>query len=960
MPAKQSNRSSPEKLFLLDGMALAYRAYFSFIGRPLINSRGENTSAIFGFVNTLMKILNEDKPDHIAVVFDTKEPTFRHRMYGEYKATREKMPEDMSGQLDKLKEVVNAFSVPGLELPGFEADDVMGTLARMAERAGIETYLVTGDKDFMQLISPLIRMYRPGTRGDEWELLDERAVTAKFGVRPALVTEVLAIVGDKSDNVPGVRGIGDKTAIPLIREFETLENLYRNLERIPQKGVRRKLEEFRETAFLSRRLVTIDTSAPVSAAISDLVARPPDRPRLRRLFAELEFRALLKKFEREDAEGESGDDGPGGPGSGDDAATGPGAPRAAAGASPIRSSALADLSSTPHDYVTVSTLKDLRAISPRLRKAGLLVVDTETTSTDALRAELVGISLAVEPGSAWFIPILDDRIPAGAPDGPPGEAAAARKRTGLPWSSVAEILGPLLADPALKKGGQNIKFDMLVFAAHGVDLAGVHFDTMVASYILRPDGTHNMDALAAEHLGYRTITFDDLTGTGRARKDIRDVEPGQLAAYAAEDADVTLRLCGAIGEKLDAGMREICAGVEFPLIEVLAGMERTGITLDIPYLADLSKELEATIDTLTRGIHGHAGCEFNVNSTQQLGKVLFETLSLPTVRKTKTGFSTDVGVLEALKHRHPIVGQLLEYRQVQKLKSTYVDALPALVNPATGRVHTSYNQTVALTGRLSSSDPNLQNIPIRTELGGSIRRAFVPGQKGWRILSADYSQIELRIMAHVCADAGLTDAFRNGEDIHTTTAASVFGVAAAGVTREMRRRAKEVNFGIMYGIGPFGLATRLGIPQAEAKEIIATYFERFPGVRGYIGGTIEAARRDGFVSTLIGRKRYFPEINSRNFPVRSNAERQAINMPIQGTAADMIKVAMIRIHAAIPKAKLRAKMLLQVHDELVFEAPAGEIEGLTAIVREAMEGAITLSVPVVADVGVGDNWLEAH
>ncbi len=955
MATKKSSATPTGRLFLLDGMALVYRAYFSFISRPLINSRGENTSAIFGFVNTLMKILNVDRPEHIAVVYDTKEPTFRHKMFEPYKATREKMPEDLAGQLDKLKEVVRAFNVPGLELPGFEADDVMGTLARMAERNGIETYLVTGDKDFMQLISPLIKMYRPGKQGDDWEVLDERAVTAKFGVRPALVTEVLAIVGDKSDNVPGVRGIGDKTAIPLVQEFETLENIYRNLDRIPQKGVRQKLADGESSAYLSRKLVTIDTSAPVSAAIDDLVARPPDVPKLLRLFAELEFRALLKKFGA--AEG------------GIPPTTGAGAVGTPAGpplttdspeAAP-HPSPLDDIASVPHRYVTLTTEKECREVAAKLRKAKIFAVDTETTSTDALRAELVGISLATEPGHAWYVPVLDDRPPAGSePAGTQGELGGGRTRTGIPWSRISEILGPLLEDPALKKVGQNIKFDMLVFGAHGVTMAGIHFDTMVASYILRPDGAHNMDALAEEHLRYRTITYDDLTGTGRNRKDIRDIDPAKLAEYAAEDADVTLRLYQAIGAKLDPGKTAICRDLEFPLIEVLARMEANGVALDTAYLADLSKELERNIDNLTRSIHGHAGCDFNVNSTQQLGKVLFETLGLPTAKKTKTGFSTDVSVLESLRHGHPIVEALLEYRQLQKLKSTYVDALPTLVNPATGRLHTSYNQTVALTGRLSSSDPNLQNIPIRTELGGSIRRAFVPGAKGRRILSADYSQIELRIMAHVCGDAGLTTAFRNGEDIHTTTASGVFGVGATEVTKEMRRKAKEVNFGIMYGIGPFGLASRLGIPQGEAKDIISMYFERFPKVKEYITTTIESARKDGFVSTLLGRRRYFPEINSRNFPVRSNAERQAINMPIQGTAADMIKLAMIRIQKRLDGERLGARMLLQVHDELVFEVPEKEAEAAGLMVREEMEKALPLSVPVVVDVGIGRNWLEAH
>ena len=951
MSAKKPSAPRPERLFLLDGMALAYRAYFSFISRPLVNSRGENTSAIYGFVNTLIRILSSDRPEHIAVVFDTKEPTFRHRMYTPYKATREKMPEDMAGQLDTLKEVVRAFNVPGIELPGYEADDIMGTLARSAEGAGIETWLVTPDKDFMQLISPLVRMYKPGKGGDDWEMLDEGAVLGKFGVRPELVIQVLAIIGDKSDNVPGVRGIGEKTAIPLVRRYETLENIYAHLDDIPQKSLRQKLADGREDAYLSRKLVTIDTAAPVGVAVKDLVARPPDTTELGRLFSELEFRALAARM------------GNGWPASAASAVAG------AAAVAAENTRTLADITTHPHHYVTVKTMKDLRAVVQKLRDRKVIAIDTETTSTDALRAELVGISISCEAGRGWFIPVLDgpERIS-------PGAAVPEYAREGLDWKNVSKVLAPLLEDPVIGKVGQNIKYDMLVLASHGLPMAGVSFDTMVASYILRPDGAHNMDALAAEHLGYRTITYDDLTGTGKSRTDIRAVDPEKLSEYAAEDADVTYRLYGVLEAKLRSQeMLSICEEIEFPLIGVLAAMERNGIALDTAYLAELSTELDSTLAGLTETIHTHAGCDFNVNSTQQLSRILFESLGLPVKRKTKTGYSTDVGVLEALRRHHPIVEALLEYRQQQKLKSTYVDALPTLVNPSTGRVHTSYNQTVALTGRLSSSDPNLQNIPIRTELGTKIRRAFVPGKADDLILSADYSQIELRIMAHVSGDRGLTEAFGGGEDIHTTTASKVFGVRPGDVTRDMRRKAKEVNFGIMYGIGPFGLSTRLDISQAEAKEIISTYFDRFPGVKKYISGTIEDARKNGYVKTLLGRRRYFPDINSRNFPVRSNAERQAINMPIQGTAADMIKIAMIRIHDALggktgahsvkrgPGERTPvARMLLQVHDELVFEVPRPEVDRLTGLVRSEMEAALPLDVPVIVDVGSGANWLEAH
>jgi len=942
-PAAPARR---ERLFLLDGMALAYRAYFSFISRPLINSRGENTSAIFGFVNTLMKILNEDRPDHIAVVFDTKEPTFRHIMYGPYKATREKMPEEMAGQLEKLKEVVQAFNVPTIELPGYEADDIMGTLARKAERQGIETYLVTGDKDFMQLISPLVMIYKPGKQGEEWEILDARAVLAKFGVEPSRVIDVLGLIGDKSDNVPGVYGVGEKSAIPLVQEYGSIENIIEHLDDIPQKGLQEKIRGNVEQAILSKKLVTIDTNVPIDVDLHHLTAKEKDRPRLLTLFNELEFRNLAKRLS-------------------EDGSSEPAVPPA-----PMT---LSSASTEPHAYHLVTTEKELGALAKLLKRSRIVCFDTETTSTDAMRAELLGMSFATKPGEAWYVPIRP-RAPVERRAGEglfgTGEADAEGASSSVvhpshceafPLERVVASLGPLLADPAIMKVGQNIKYDMLVLAAHGMETAGALFDTMVAHYVLRPEGQHGMDAMAVEHLSYRPISYDDLTGTGRDRKDLVEIDIAAIAEYAAEDADVTVRLFQAIRPRLEeVGLLRLCEELEFPLISVLAEMEQTGVALDLPFLAGLSKEMERILERLTGEICADAGETFNINSTKQLSKILFEKLNLGTVRKTKTGFSTDVAVLEALRHKHPIIERLLEYRQIQKLKSTYVDALPALIHPVTGRIHTSFNQTVAATGRLSSSNPNLQNIPIRTEAGRDIRRAFIAGKKGSLILAADYSQIELRIMAHVSGDEGLREAFRNGEDIHATTAAKVFGLPAKEVTKEMRRKAKEVNFGIMYGIGPFGLAARLDISQTEAKEIISTYVARFPKVQQYISDTIAGARRDGYVSTLLGRRRYLPEITSKNFNVRGNAERQAINMPIQGTAADMIKMAMIRIHRRVNAEKLGMKMVLQVHDELVFEIPKTEERKAAALVAEEMRQALPLSVPIEVEVGAGKNWLEAH
>jgi DNA polymerase-1 len=934
-----------ERLFLLDGMALAYRAYFAFIARPLINSKGENTSAIYGFVNTLMKILDDEQPEHIAVAFDTRQPTFRHKMYKEYKATRQKMPEDMSAQMDKLKEVVEAFNVPILEVPGYEADDIMGTLAKRAEREGMETFLITGDKDFMQLISPLVKMYKPGKLGTDWEVIDNRNVTEKFGVTPDRVIDVLALTGDKSDNVPGVPGIGEKTAIPLVQKFGHLENILRNLDKIPQEGLRSKLHLHKDKAKLSKELVTIDTNVPVTIDLYQLKASRKDTARLMRLFSELEFKTLLRKLSEESVTIEKQP------------------------TFDVEELEFTDIRSDTHEYHIVRTEKELAALAKRLKKAKTIVIDTETTSQNPLAAELIGISLATRPKESWYLPVVEDgstkrRVNSDEPtdlfSSPPSKTAdPLTRREGLPAGRVLHRLSPILSDETKLLVGQNIKYDMLVLRSRGIPLLGRKFDTMIAHYVLRPDGQHNLDAIAAEHLNYRTITYDELVG--KEKTDIREVPLDRIAEYSAEDADVTFRLYETLKDALEQQQQlKLCEEIEFPLVDVLTEMELDGVKLDTNVLAKMSAELEGTLDSLVREIKTLAGEDFNVNSTQQLAKILFESLKLRTVRKTKTGFSTDVGVLEELRHEHPIIEKLLEYRQLQKLKSTYVDALPTLIHASTGRVHTSFNQTIAVTGRLSSSDPNLQNIPIRTELGRSIRKAFIPGEHGWLIMSADYSQIELRIMAHVSGDEELRDAFIRGEDVHATTAAKVFGVKLKDVTKDMRRKAKEVNFGIMYGIGPFGLSTRLDISQSEAKEIIKTYFSRFPKVNQYIADTIAKARQDGYVTTLRGRRRYLPDVNSRNQNIRSNAERQAINMPIQGTAADMIKVAMITIHRRLRENGTRGKMLLQVHDELVFEVEKDDERRLREIVSKEMTSALPLSVPIEVEIGVGRNWYEAH
>jgi DNA polymerase-1 len=947
--------SPTERLFLLDGMALAYRAYFSFIGRPLINSKGENTSAVYGFVTALMKILDEEKPEHIAVVFDTKEPTFRHRLFPEYKATRQKMPEDMASQLDRLKEVVRAFNTPLLELPGFEADDIIGTLARRAEKEGVLTIMVTGDKDFMQLISPMIKMYKPGKSGGDPELVEEPGVREKFGVTPDRVIDVLGLIGDKSDNVPGVPGVGEKSAIPLIQKYGSLEELYAHVGEITQKGLREKLIANREKAFLSKHLVTIDTAVPLELDFHSLRAARRDTSKLIRLFSDLEFKSLASRLR----ESEQYDDRPAGPPP--PLIPGSDTPRVALAVAP--QAPPTDMGTDRHEYSCVTTAAALDELVGELMRSGLVVFDTETTSTDPLRADLVGISLCTAERRAYYVPV---RWEPGAGEGTglfsgagPGEVN--NTASALPRKTVLEKLSPVFASHEINKAGQNVKYDMLVLMNHGLVVNGDVFDTMVASYILRADGQHNLDALAREYLGYRMVSYDELVGKGKQARHITEVPLESVALYSAEDADMTYRIRERQIPRLkEMNLLGLCEEIEFPLIPTLARMEFEGIGLDVRCLEEMSKDLERQIENLVTEIHRQAGGKFNINSTQQLGDILFNTLKLPTVRKTKTGFSTDVGVLETLHGMHPIIDSLLEYRQLTKLKSTYIDALPSLLNPATGRVHTSFNQTVAATGRLSSSDPNLQNIPIRTEIGRSIRKAFIPRSPESVLMSADYSQIELRVMAHMSADESLIAAFRNDEDIHASTASRVFGVPSAGVSPDMRRKAKEVNFGIMYGIGPFGLSRRLEITQSEAKEIIARYFERFPKVRQYISDTIAGARREGYVATLTGRRRYLPDINSRNQNIRGNAERQAINMPIQGTAADMIKIAMIRLEASMRGKNLKSRMLLQVHDELVFEVPHGEVKKMAALVTEGMQNAMTLSVPIKVDVGTGKNWLDAH
>ena len=908
-----------KRLFLIDGSALYYRSYFAFIRNPLINSRGENTSAVFGFALYLMKIVFEEKPDYLGVVFDTKAPTFRHEMYEPYKATREKMPEEMAAQFPHIIELVKAFQIPQLELDGYEADDIIATLAKRAEGMGVETFMATADKDMMQVLSPMIKMYsmRPGS---DAEIIDEAYLMEKLGLRPAQVIDYLALMGDSSDNVPGVPKVGKKTAQSLLGEYGSIQGIYDNLEQISKKAVQQSLRENRELAEMSRQLVTLHCDVPVEVDFSDLALSPVDLPAVMALYEHLEFRnqipRLLKLAE------ESGSE--------------------TVGAKP------GSYDPEQQQYHLVDTAEKLRSLAAQLQKQNFVVFDTETTGLDAFSSEVIGISFAWKAGEAYYVPLNGE---------------------GLKGEAVIEALKPVLEDPRIKKGGQNIKFDALMLYQHGVEIAGIEFDTLIAAYLISPGSRqHNLDALAQEYLNYHMISIEELIGPrGKNQKTMDDVDIAQVAVYASEDADITFRLKVALEKQLKkTDMEKLFHEVEMPLVEVLIQMEKHGVRLDVDFLNEMSKALDDNSQALEKEICRMAGEDFNVKSPKQLGDILFEKLAIHIELGKRRPARTPTGQYKTaeadlLKYQaHPLVDKILEYRKLTKLKSTYVDALPKLVSRRSGHLHTSYNQTVAATGRLSSSDPNLQNIPIRGETGREIRKAFIPSAPGWVIFSADYSQVELRVMAHISGDPGLRQAFEQGEDIHRATAAAVFGVAPQEVTPEQRRKAKEVNFGIIYGISRFGLAGRLGISNNDAEAIIQNYFAKYPNVNRYITETIAFAREHKYVTTLLNRRRYISDIASANGNIRQNAERAAINSPIQGSAADLIKLAMIHIHRALEAQHLQARMILQVHDELVFELPESELPALTALVKEKMESAMQLAVPLKVDTGSGTNWLEAH
>jgi DNA polymerase-1 len=899
-------------LFLVDGSAIFYRAYFAFIRNPLINSKGENTSATFGFVNSLLKIIREENPDYLAVAFDTKQPTFRHQTYPEYKSTRAKMPEELVDQLPRIRQAIDALNIPYLELEGYEADDIIGTMAKKAEQEGFEVWCVTGDKDFFQLVSDSVRIYNPKPGATAPEKMGREEVKTKFGVYPELVIDKLALMGDSSDNVPGVSGIGPKTADALLSEFGSLDNVLTGYGKIKSKGTREKIGASIDMARLSQDLVTIRIDAPLQFNFDDFKRRPIDYEATKKLLLELEFNTLLKQLLPE-SEAAGVEDKP--------------------------------VDTSKAKYKTVTSLAELKELVERVSTKKEIAVDTETTSLNALEAELVGVSFSDAARVGYYIPV--------------GHTGA--QQTNLPFNDAVKEIKKLLENPKVQKIGQNIKYDLEVLHRYGIDITPVSFDTMLASYVLDPSSRqHSLGFLALKHLDYRMQPITDLIGSGRKQRTFDTVPIDKATFYAAEDADITFRLRGVLAPVIHSqDLNKLYYDIELPLIKVLASMEESGIRVDPDFLADLSKQMDKKLQSLEKEIYKIAGGKFNINSTQQLSHVLFEKLNLPTKGKTakKTAYATDVRVLEELAKIHEFPKLILDYRQLTKLKGTYIDAIPKLISPRTGRVHTSFNQTIAATGRLSSTDPNLQNIPVRTDEGREIRKAFVPRDKDYILLVADYSQIELRVLAHYSEDKGLIDAFKRGEDIHARTAAEVFGVDIKNVTSEMRRHAKTANFAVIYGVTAYGLSQQSELDVDQAKEFIDTYFERYPGIRQYIDATKQFARDNGYVTTLFNRRRYIPEINDKNFAVRQFAERTAINTPIQGTAADMIKVAMIKIHEKM--AGMRSKMVLQVHDELVFDVHKDELNQVKKIAKDCMEKAVKLKVTVVVDLGVGDNWLDA-
>lgn len=919
------------KLYLLDAYALIYRAYYALIQKPRINSKGMNTSAIYGFVNTLEEVKTLFSPTHMAVAFDPAGKTFRHEIYEPYKAQRQETPEDIRKSVPVIKDIIRAYNIPILEVEHYEADDVIGTAASRFASADTEVYMLTPDKDYGQLVGQNIWMLRP-MKGGTFEKLGPAEVNAKYGIDdPKQVIDLLGLMGDSSDNIPGCPGVGEKTAVTLIKQFGNIDTLLAQKDKL-KGALKTKVTDNEQQILLSRDLATIRTDIPLPLGLDDLRTRDFDGKRLGELFSELEFRSLSsrvlgegKKYARSvQIEG-------------DLFAVNPTEDTKVQEKTNLRG-----LNSVDHAYKLVDNENEMRELCQKFLSAKTLSLDTETTGTDAMTAELVGLSFAVKEFEAYYIPV------------PPGREEAQK---------IVDIFKPAYENPSSLKTGQNIKYDMLVLARYGVDIKGKMFDTMVAHYVLQPELPHNMDALAEQYLGYSTIKIEELIGPkGKKQKNMRDLPPGDVYEYACEDADVTLRLKNALHDELVRNDAiQLFEEVEMPLVRVLAAMELTGVRIDTETLRETSELFTLRMNKLEEEVFALAGESFNLSSPKQVGEILFDKLKIDErAKRTKTGqYVTSEEVLEKLRPRHEIVDRILNYRGLKKLTSTYVDSLPTLINPSTGKIHTSFNQTVTSTGRLSSSNPNLQNIPVRGDDGKEIRKAFIP-EPGCTFFSADYSQIELRIMAHLSGDKHMIEAFLEGDDIHASTAAKIYHKPIGDVTRDERRKAKTANFGIIYGISVFGLAERLNVPRSEARELIDGYFATYPRVREYMDESIERARRQGYIETLLRRRRYLPDINSRNAIVRGYAERNAINAPIQGSAADIIKIAMVRIYNRFISENLRSTMMLQVHDELNFSVVPEEREIVEQIVIHEMENAYSLSVPLKADCGWGANWLEAH
>ena len=925
------SQPSDKKLFLVDAYALIFRAYYAFIKNPRINSKGMNTSAVFGFTNALMEVIRSEKPTHVAVVFDPPGPTIRVEQYEEYKANRDETPEDIKLSVPWIVKVLEGLRIPVLQAPGYEADDLIGCLAGRAETQGFDVYMMTPDKDFAQLVTDKVKMFRPGRGGNPATVWGPEEVLERYGLeRPEQVIDLLGMMGDSADNIPGIPGVGEKTAIKFLQQFGSMEGLYDNLDALKGK-TKERVESSKELAFLSRQLATIIVDIPFDEDFDAMALEQPNAEALGPVLEELEFRTLSRRLLGEVVQQA--------PATTDDDA-GQLSMFDEQGGVDRATSTLASLDPSKVTYALVDGMDDMQTLADQLKQAGRFALDTETSGLDAMQASLVGMSFSMGAGQGHYVPVSSDT-----------------------WPAIRDVFQPVLEDSEATLVGQNLKFDGKVLRRHGIDITKATLqDTMVAHYLLEPDQPHGMDALAQSKLGYQCIPITELIGKkGKNQKSMADLDPKDVFMYACEDADITWQLADTLLPELEKeGLMDLFRDVEMPLLSVLLDMEMTGVTLDDGHLTRFSAALQSQLEVLQADIQRLAGSPFNVDSPKQLGDILFEHLGITAkVKKTKTGqYPTSEAVLSKLKDAHPIVGKVLEYRKLKKLRSTYVEPLPALVNASTGRVHTTYMQVVAATGRLSSKDPNLQNIPIRTEQGREIRKAFIPSGPNRTLLAADYSQVELRIAAAMSQEQGLIQAFQAGEDIHAATAAKVFGVPVEEVTRDQRSQAKAVNFGILYGQGAFGLAETLGIPRKEAKQIIDAYHAQFSGLQAFTKACVDRAREEGRATTLLGRRRPLPDIQSNNAVVRSFAERNAVNTPIQGSAADIIKLAMIKVHKALEG--MDSQLIMQVHDELVVDVAKEELETVTRLVTQSMEDALKLEVPLVVDAQHGATWLEAH